>query len=97
MTVSPSRRRRRVPRVPGRVAALCAGLGVALAAGGVAISIAWMSNLAQWLGFGVFFLGIVAVAAPTTLWVLARYGVLDAVEKSRDWMDSAPRSTSRRS
>jgi hypothetical protein len=48
------------------------------------------------MGFVVFFLGIWVIAVPTTLWVLARYGILDSVERSREWMDSAPRSSARR-
>jgi hypothetical protein len=89
-------RRRRIPRVPGKWAGACGAAGVALCAGGVAISVASASRVANWMGFVVFFLGIWVIAVPTTLWVLARYGILDSVERSREWMDSAPRSSARR-
>ena len=65
------RRRHRIPRVPGKWAGARAAIGMALCAGGVAVSVASASSLAEWLGFGVFFLGIWAIAAPTTLWVMA--------------------------
>jgi hypothetical protein len=89
-------RRRRIPRVSGKWAGACAAIGVALSAGGVTISVVSATSFAEWLGFGVFFLGVWAIAAPTTLWLMARYGISDSLERSREWMDSAPRLSVRR-
>jgi hypothetical protein len=68
------------------------GVGLLIGAGGIAVSVEWGSHLGQWVGFGIYFSAVWVIAGPVTLWLVARYGVLDSLKKWRKWTDTAPRA-----
>jgi predicted phage tail protein len=73
-------RERRVPRVSGRKAAAGTALGIA-------------SMVAAFFvpyGVVIFIAGVYLIGGSLALWLVNRYGVLDAIERSADWMRSAP-------